>query len=363
MALGIGTFCGPAAATAGAAGAAAPVGAGVSMYRPKIILPAVVCSTLVTTMSMLRLIMRRALSTTTIVPSSRYATPWLYSLPSLRMNTFMNSPGSTTGFSALASSLMLSTSTPRSCATLLRLKSLVTILPWSVRPSSISLRSTSRVSGKVDVGDHDVDAGHLLDLLKDVEPAAAAVALQRVGGVGDELQLLEHELRDHERAVEEAGLADVGDAAVDDHAGVEDAIALLRAGVAEEADQPLRLEPLPLPGAHHDAEIREDEQDEAVQEDDAMIGGVGPEERGADGLGEPEADGAADERAEQIGDLRFAQPRFDEHDQRAERRADADIDDEQRMERPQERRGPGDGGNEARASDDMPGHGYDSGYE
>ena len=134
----------------------------------------------------------------------------------------MNSPGSTTGLSELASSLMFSTSTPRSCATLFRLKSLVTILPCSVRASSISLRSTSRDVGKVDVGDHDVDAGHLLDLLQDVEAAAAAVALQRVGGVGDELQLLEHELRDDQRAVEEAGLADVGDAAVDDDAGVED---------------------------------------------------------------------------------------------------------------------------------------------
>src|SRR5712692_4267717 len=42
-----------------------------SMWRPKIILPAVVCSTLVTTMSIVLLIIFRALSTTTIVPSSR----------------------------------------------------------------------------------------------------------------------------------------------------------------------------------------------------------------------------------------------------------------------------------------------------
>ena len=153
-------------------------------------------------------------------------------------------------------------------------------------------------------------------------PAAAAVALQRVGGVGDELQLLEDELRDHERAVEKAGLADVGDAAVDDHAGVENAIALLRTGVAEEAGEPLRLQPLAFPRAHHDPEVREDEQDEAVQEDDAVVGRVGPEQRGANRLGEPEADGAADQRAEQIGHLRLAQPRFDDHDQRAERRAD-----------------------------------------
>src|SRR5689334_5070709 len=42
-----------------------------SLKRPKIILPAVVCKTLVTDTSIFLPIMRRALSTTTIVPSSR----------------------------------------------------------------------------------------------------------------------------------------------------------------------------------------------------------------------------------------------------------------------------------------------------
>ena len=158
----------------------------------------------------------------------------------------MNSPGSTTGLSELASSLMFSTSTPRSCATLFRLKSFVTILPCSVRAELDQLQIDFADLGEVDVGDHDVDAGHLLDLLQDVEAAAAAVALQRIGRVGDELQLLQHELRNDQRAVEEAGLADVGDAAVDDDAGVEDPVAPLRSGVAEQADQPRRLQPLPF---------------------------------------------------------------------------------------------------------------------
>ena len=43
---------------------------------------------------------------------------------------------------------MFRTATPRSCATLLRLKSLVTILPEIRWASSISFRSTSRTSGK-----------------------------------------------------------------------------------------------------------------------------------------------------------------------------------------------------------------------
>ena len=50
--------------------------------RPKIIsLPS---EHAVTMMSMVLLIILRALSTTTMVPSSRYATPWLYSLAFLQ---------------------------------------------------------------------------------------------------------------------------------------------------------------------------------------------------------------------------------------------------------------------------------------
>jgi hypothetical protein len=70
-----------------------------------------------------------------------------------------------------------------------------------------------------------VDARHLLNLLQDVEAAAPAIALHRIRGVGDQLQLLQHELRNDERAVHEAGFADVRDPSVDDDAGVEHLVA------------------------------------------------------------------------------------------------------------------------------------------
>ncbi len=213
----------------------------------------------------------------------------------------MISPGSTTGLSALASSLMLSTATPRSCATLLRLKSLVTIFPDSVRASSISFRSTSLHFRKIHVRDHHFDARHLLDLLQDVEAAAAAVALHRVGRVGHQLQLLEHELRNHQRAVHEAGVAEVRDAAVDDHRGVEDLVVTLRTRGAEQRHQPRRLEPFALAAADDQPEIREDQQDEAVQERDALIAVIDPEQRVADALGQQQADGAAEKRARAAG--------------------------------------------------------------
>ena len=100
----------------------------------------------------------------------------------------MISPGSTTGLSALASSLMFSTSTPRSWATLFRLKSLVTILPLQRARQLDQLQVDFPHLGEVHVRHDDLDAGHLLDLLQDVEAAAAAVALHRIGRVGDVLQ-------------------------------------------------------------------------------------------------------------------------------------------------------------------------------
>src|SRR5262249_56974602 len=77
---------------------------------------------------------------------------------------------------------------------------------------------------EIEIGNRDFDAGHLLNLLQNVEAAAAAVALHRVGGIGDQLQLLQDELRDDQRAVDEPCLAHVGDAPVDDHARVEDLV-------------------------------------------------------------------------------------------------------------------------------------------
>ena len=68
----------------------------------------------------------------------------------------------------------------------------------------------------------------LLHPIEDLEPAAPAVPTQRVGVVGDVLELVEHEARDDERAADEAALHDLGDAAVDDRARVDDDTRLAR---------------------------------------------------------------------------------------------------------------------------------------
>ena len=54
-------------------------------------------------------------------------------------------------------------------------------------------------------------------MLYEVITPLRAVPLQRIRGVGDLLQLPQDELGDEERPVEEPAVADVRDAAIDDH--------------------------------------------------------------------------------------------------------------------------------------------------
>ena len=63
---------------------------------------------------------------------------------------------------------------------------------------------------------------HFLKPLKNIESAPAAVALQRIGRIGDQLQFSQNKLRNRQSAINKAGFGDIGDAAVDDDAGVED---------------------------------------------------------------------------------------------------------------------------------------------
>ena len=59
-----------------------------------------------------------------------------------------------------------------------------------------------------------------------------------------------------------------------------------------------------------------------MQERDALIAVIDPEQRGADALGQQQADGAADEGAEHVRDGGVAQLPFEDH--RQQRQADAE---------------------------------------
>ncbi len=116
---------------------------------------------------------------------------------------------------------------------------------------------------------------HLLDALQDVQAAAAAVALHRIGRIGHQLQLAQHELRNHQHAVEETGFGDIGDAAVDDHAGVQNLERFLRALLAaEDAAQGRQVEHVALLGAHHQPHVGHPQQEANLQERQAGQGFV-----------------------------------------------------------------------------------------
>ena len=70
--------------------------------------------------------------------------------------------------------------------------------------------------------DLDRRARFLLHPVEDLEAPAAAVASEGVRAVGDVLQLIEHEARHDQRAIDEARFDDLGDPPVDDRRGVDD---------------------------------------------------------------------------------------------------------------------------------------------
>ena len=114
------------------------------------------------------------------------------------------------------------TRTPCSSATRFRLKSLVRMTRLRACASATSLASTSVDIGHVVLDDLDRRARLLLHPRQDLQAAPATVAPERVGAVGDVLELVEHEPRDDERPEDEPGLDDLGDPAVDDGARVDD---------------------------------------------------------------------------------------------------------------------------------------------
>ena len=137
-------------------------------------------------------------STTIIVPSSRKPTPWPVSLPSWITWTRSSSPGRTAGFTALASELMFRTRIA------LELGHPVEVEVVGQDRPAVALGQGDQLG--VDLGDlrevvaDDLDRRRrvLLHPVEDLEAAPAAVAAERVGAVGDVLELVEDEPRDDE---------------------------------------------------------------------------------------------------------------------------------------------------------------------
>ena len=132
----------------------------------------------------------------------------------------MDSPGRTAGFMALASSLTLRTERPWRRATI-EIEIVGDNFGTSAAGEFHELLVDARLRGDILFDDADFEGGHFLEALENFKAAAATLALERIGRIGDQLKFVEDETGNAERAIEEMGFADVGDAAVNEDAGVE----------------------------------------------------------------------------------------------------------------------------------------------
>ena len=73
------------------------------------------------------------------------------------------------------------------------------------------------------VADFDVHAHASLHSVQNVQPPPAPRPLHGVGGIGNVLQLVENKARHDQVALQKTGVRNVGDPAVNDDAGVDDA--------------------------------------------------------------------------------------------------------------------------------------------
>ena len=122
-------------------------------------------------------------------------------------------------------------------------------------------------TGEIIFHDLDIERRDFLQPLQDVETAAASVALERVGGVGHQLQLPQDELRGHDDAIEETGFGDVRDPAVDDDAGIQNLVAFPRLLLAsKDATQRRQVQEISLVRAHDQAHVGHQEHHQDLQE-------------------------------------------------------------------------------------------------
>ena len=102
---------------------------------------------------------------------------------------------------------------------------------------------------------------HFLDALQNIQAAAAAITLEGIGGIGDQLQLAENKLRNDQHAVQKACLGDVRDPPVDNHAGIEHLERLFWRFLApKNAAQRSQVEHISLLSANHQTDVRHPEK-------------------------------------------------------------------------------------------------------
>src|SRR5260370_27858073 len=154
--------------------------------------------------------------------------------------------------------------------------------------------------GEIILHDLHCDGSHLLDTLHDIEPAPSAVPLQRVGRVGHQLQLAQHKLRQHQHAIQKASFGNIGNAAVNDDAGIEDLVNLLaHLFAAKDASQRRKVEQVALVGPDNQANVGHEQHDQQLQEVLRVAQAKALADHNAEKISPEHAHNAADHGADQ----------------------------------------------------------------
>ena len=178
--------------------------------------------------------------------------------------------------------------------------------------------------GKIAIVNAHFDVGVALDTIEHFESAAAAGAFDGVTGIGDLLEFSEHKTRHDDQAFEEMGLNQIGDAPINDDAGIEQQ-QVVRLVLRREPDERNDEREILLVAAHgeDDADVAETEEQAEPDEPAGFFLGIfeqaGTVNEDRDEHAEQEAKGRCRKGAERKALEHFVQ--------RNQQSAEAEADD------------------------------------
>ena len=175
--------------------------------------------------------------------------------------------------------------------------------------------STSRTLGKSSSRIWMFSCGIFWMRCRTSRPRRPRLRFMRIGGIGHQLQFAQHELRDHQRAVDETGFDDVGDAAVDDDAGVENLEGVLgRLLAAEQPAQRRQVQHVALGRAHHQAAVGHPGQQRHFEERNGVVViGNGVVQHQRNQVSAQNSQHAAERRADQPLQADLPDAEFEQH--------------------------------------------------